>query len=69
VITVVPSGLWLLLCSDGLWNYAESAAAIVKAASQGLQGDAADLCARLVAFARSSGGRDNITAVAVRWTR
>ncbi len=59
--------MWLLLCSDGLWNYAETPAALVQAASQGLQGDAADLCARLVAFARSSGGHDNITAVAVRW--
>ncbi len=67
VITVAPSGDWLLLCSDGLWNYAETGSAIALAASQGVQGDAADLCARLVAFARSSGGHDNITALAVRW--
>ena len=67
VITVDAEGDWLLLCSDGLWNYAETGSALVQAASQGLQGDAADLCARLVAFARSSGGHDNITALAVRW--
>ena len=67
VITVAPSDRWLLLCSDGLWNYADTPAALVQAASQGLHGDAADLCARLVGFARSCGGHDNITAVAARW--
>lgn len=65
ITTIAPDG-WLLLCSDGLWNYAETASALAQAASQGLQGDAADLCARLVAFARTSGGHDNITALAVR---
>ncbi len=57
---------WLLLCTDGLWNYAETPEAIIAAAGEGIHGDAADLCARLVAFARTSGGRDNITVVAVR---
>jgi serine/threonine protein phosphatase PrpC len=57
---------WLLLCSDGLWNYAESAAAIAQAASEGLAGEAADLCARLIAFGRNSGGHDNITVLAAR---
>ncbi len=67
VVTVTPAGDWLLLCSDGLWNYAATGAALAQAASQGLQADAADLCARLVAFARAAGGHDNITAVVVRW--
>ena len=66
VLELTPVGRWLLLCSDGLWNYAESAAALGQAASQGLHGDAADLCARLIAYARASGGHDNITAMAVR---
>ena len=66
VATVMLDGGWLLLCSDGLWNYAETPAALTQAASQGLAGDAEDLCARLVAFARASGGHDNITALAVR---
>ena len=61
-----PGG-WLLLCSDGLWNYAESAAALAQAAGEGLHGDGADLCGRLVDFARRSGGRDNITVLAARW--
>ncbi len=67
IITVPATSGWLLLCSDGLWNYAQTAPALMQAASQGLHGEAADLCARLVAFARTGGGHDNITAVAVRW--
>ncbi len=62
------AGGWLLLCSDGLWNYAETAEAILGAAGEGINGDAADFCARLVAFARASGGHDNVTVVAVRCT-
>ncbi len=57
---------WLLLCSDGVWNYADSAAEIAMAAGDAASGDAAGLCARLVAFARARGGADNVTAVAVR---
>lgn len=57
---------WLVLCSDGVWNYAESAEALARAAGAGLSGDAADLCARLVDFALAGGGHDNITVVAVR---
>lgn len=68
ILECPPGEGWLLLCSDGVWNYAETPAALALAAGQGLQGDAADLCARLVAFALASGGRDNITAVAL-WRR
>jgi serine/threonine protein phosphatase PrpC len=62
-----PGEGWLLLCSDGLWNYAETAAAVARAAGEGLRGDAADLCARLVAFALANGGHDNVTVMAARW--
>ena len=67
-VVEVPGGAagWLLLCSDGLWNYADSPGAVAAAAGEGLRGDAADLCARLVAFALASGGRDNVTVAAVR---
>lgn len=60
------AGGWLMLCSDGLWNYAESPSALLQAASEGLHAEAADLCGRLVDFARRSGGHDNITVLAAR---
>ena len=54
---------WLLVCSDGLWNYASGAADL------GAQLDAAlvegpepvAVARRLVAWANAQGGRDNIT--------
>ena len=54
----------LLLCSDGLWNYAETAADVAAAAA----GDPDDLLAtarRLTDFANAAGGSDNITVVLV----
>ncbi len=54
----------LLLCSDGLWNYAETAADVAAAAA----GDRTDLlptARRLVDFANVAGGSDNITVVLV----
>jgi serine/threonine protein phosphatase PrpC len=60
---VLPAEGWLLACTDGLWNYAESPPSLA-AAAQGAfwTRDAVGICERLVAFARSRGGRDNITA-------
>ncbi|MEA2828213.1 MAG: family protein phosphatase [Actinomycetota bacterium] len=64
----------LLLCSDGLWNYAETAAEVAQvaevavAAGTGDAGDAPDLLATargLVDFANRAGGSDNITVVLV----
>ncbi len=66
IVTVALEQGWLLLCSDGLWNYAPTAGALHEAAGEGLHGDAADVCARLVSFARGRGGHDNITAAAMR---
>lgn len=66
ILTIPAPPGWLVLCSDGLWNYAESPTAILQAAGAGVGGDAADLCARLVDFALDAGGRDNITVVAIR---
>ncbi len=57
---------WLLVCSDGLWNYADTPAALPRAADVGPNGDAGDMCARLIAFARGRGGHDNVTAVVAR---
>ena len=67
-VSVVPAGPgWLTLCSDGLWNYAPTAAALTREAGGDVDGDAAGLCARLIAFARMAGGHDNITVAAARW--
>jgi serine/threonine protein phosphatase PrpC len=54
----------LILCSDGLWNYAPDAADVAAVA-----GDPADgplpVAQRLVTFANEAGGHDNITVVVV----
>jgi serine/threonine protein phosphatase PrpC len=57
----------LLLCSDGLWNYAETAPEVAAAAAPG-EGEPDDLLTtarRLVDFANERGGSDNITVVLV----
>lgn len=54
----------LLLCTDGLWNYApgtDQLAGLVRAAD----GDALAVCRSLVEFALSKGGRDNITVALI----
>jgi serine/threonine protein phosphatase PrpC len=59
----------LLLCTDGLWNYAaapEAMARLVdKAHSQG--GEALEVARNLIAFAIAQGGQDNVTAIVLRW--
>lgn len=53
---------YLLACTDGLWNYAETASAIAIAANGTLTGNPAVApCRKLVAYAKSRGGHDNIT--------
>jgi PPM family protein phosphatase len=54
----------LLLCSDGLWNYAETAPEVA-AAGAGEPGDLLSTARRLVDFANARGGSDNITVVLV----
>lgn len=57
----------LVLCSDGLWNYAPEPADLL-AARDDLDvrlGDPIDVAAALVEYANSRGGRDNITVVIV----
>jgi serine/threonine protein phosphatase PrpC len=53
----------LLLCSDGLWNYARTADEIAAAAAETT--DPLALAQRLCAFANEQGGHDNITVVAI----
>lgn len=66
LVEIPATAGWLLLCSDGLWRYAESPAAMTVAAGTRLEGDAVDLCARLVDFALLRGGQDNVTIAALR---
>ena len=56
----------LVLCSDGLWNYAETAADVA-AAAQAADGDGDPLTVakRLVDFANQQGGHDNITVLVI----
>ncbi|MGB7961677.1 MAG: PP2C family serine/threonine-protein phosphatase [Propionicimonas sp.] len=61
---------WLLVCSDGLWNYASTPAALGSQVVAALTGDPTPLevSRRLVAWANAQGGHDNVT-VAVAWCR
>ncbi len=55
----VPGPGTLLVCTDGLWNYAATPEALRAALIEAP--DALTLCNHLVAFANTAGGRDNIT--------
>lgn len=60
---------WLLVCSDGLWNYASAArdlCAVFRASQRAVGDDPVDLSGALVKFATDQGGHDNITAAVAR---
>src|SRR5919199_1428746 len=57
----IPGSGYLLLCTDGLWNYAPELAQISELVKLMSEADALTLSRRLVEFARRSGGHDNIT--------
>ena len=59
---------WLLVCSDGLWNYASEAAALQALIADFSKTDAAPLAlaVRLVAWANEQGGKDNIGVALAR---
>lgn len=54
----------LMLCSDGLWNYTAKASEIGAMVNEG--GDAFTTARRLVEFALSRGGHDNVTVAVLR---
>ena len=59
---------WVLLCSDGLWNYcseAQDLAALVHDTASSAKAPI-DLAEALVAWANSEGGHDNITVALAR---
>jgi serine/threonine protein phosphatase PrpC len=57
---------WVLVCSDGLWNYASEAEALQSRIAGAGTSDALALAHALVDFANAQGGHDNITAVLAR---
>lgn len=57
----IPSSGYLVLCTDGLWNYAPEPAQIAELVQQTSDKDAVSIARSLVEFARCSGGHDNIT--------
>jgi len=59
----IPSQGYLLLCTDGLWNYAPETSQILALVQQSGSSDAVIISRYLVDFARSQGGYDNITVV------
>ena len=59
---------WLLVCSDGLWNYASEAAALQALIAE-LSADRsrpADAGRALVDWANDQGGKDNIAVALAR---
>lgn len=65
-----PSDGWLLLCSDGLWNYASDPETMTGVFQHHLRHhqEPAALAEALVGWANSRGGKDNITVVVARVT-
>jgi serine/threonine protein phosphatase PrpC len=57
---------WLLVCSDGLWNYASEPKALAEQIAAAGSSDPHVIATHLVAFANAAGGQDNITATLAR---
>lgn len=57
---------WVLVCSDGLWNYASEPEALVAQIAAAGTTEPAALALALTDFANAQGGQDNITVVFAR---
>jgi serine/threonine protein phosphatase PrpC len=64
-VTVDVPG-WVLVCSDGLWNYASEPDALVAQITAAATSDPAALAVALTEFANARGGQDNITVALAR---
>jgi serine/threonine protein phosphatase PrpC len=64
LLTFAPPGeCWLVLCTDGLWNYAPEPADVARLlAEAGPAADALGRAQHLVDYALARGGHDNVTA-------
>jgi serine/threonine protein phosphatase PrpC len=57
---------WLLVCSDGLWNYASEPKDLADQIAAAGSSDPQAVATHLVAFANAAGGQDNITVALAR---
>jgi serine/threonine protein phosphatase PrpC len=60
---------WVVVCSDGLWNYASTPAELAAqlAAAGAISADPVVVANRLVEWANSRSGRDNVTVALARY--
>ena len=64
--TTVTGPGWVLVCSDGLWNYASEPSQLAEQVAAAATDDPMALAVALVAFANGRGGTDNITVALAR---
>ena len=57
----IPSSGYLVLCTDGLWNYAPEPQNLAELIHKLVDKDAMTISRSLVDFARNCGGHDNIS--------
>ena len=59
---------WLVVCSDGLWNYASSPEELSDQvdAAAAASSDPVEIAGRLVVWANTQGGKDNVTVALAR---
>lgn len=57
---------WLLVCSDGLWNYASSPDELAAVVAQTPSHEPTALASHLLDWANAQGGRDNISVAIAR---
>ncbi|HNV09906.1 MAG TPA: PP2C family protein-serine/threonine phosphatase [Propionibacteriaceae bacterium] len=64
---LAPGAGWLVVCSDGLWNYASAPDALASALHESDEtGAPVDLASGLVHWANAQGGHDNISVAVAR---
>lgn len=57
----IPGAGYLLLCTDGLWNYAPESSYLYHLIQQSPSSNSIDIARHLVQYANQQGGQDNIT--------
>lgn len=67
-VFAAPSDGWLVLCTDGLWNYASEPTALAEQlqAASVESDEPVQIARQLVRWANSRGGKDNITVALAR---